>query len=933
MTFKNIILGIVFILMVNVVLAADLRPEIRITFNEVVDSDTIKVNLTNQSGSIFALELVLPSDNPSFVYRPVDSLSEGFYTVRARAKDTEGTPGPVIELGFLVWIPPVDITLINPSFGVSPNATFDLVIETDKTAECKYSKVSFNSMSSTFDRVEGNRHTKEDYNSGGDLYVGCNDSDGKIANKKFVLSIDGELPQLSLTANEVTEFTGTGEFSTTLVATVNKDSVCKYYKDDGTVDYEDMLEFPNYNEIYIYSYKTRHEQLLTQDILTDGEVNTFYGMCMGKSGILSSMVQIGINVDTSKAPEFYIHNPKRYIQDTTPLFNVTSNRASTCGLYKGPVSNSNLVGSMSGNNLIHKLVISPLTVGTYTYYIQCIFDVDEEDQPNPKSVTFTIDHTSPNMTYVNMMSPIENVTDKTYDDDELCAEWKGEDSESGISLYAYYAYWDKSSDQLIKKGTKSPAGDDEYCVSLELNDSQRYYFKVSAQNGVGLWSDNKTSSSILVDVSLAPARCNNNRKDGVETDKDCGGPTCDGCGNGQNCFLNRDCDNNYCNSSNKCATPRCDDGVGNGGETDVDCGGGCKDCEVGKFCNKDSDCKTDNCDASTGKCTDVSDTCENNKFDSDETDIDCGGDCPGCGVGESCVSDSDCTPAAECKSLICELRPVDSDGDGINDDTDNCPNTANSDQADVDSDGEGDACDLDSDNDGLPDSFEQNYFDCVTCANPDDDPDKDGLSNLDEYTYNTNPTKKDTDGDGYTDKEEIDRGSDPLDPGSKPSGNFWKYFLLFLLLVILGAGGYYGYKWFKEKKNPFVKKPAMAKRGPMGRMPSGMRPMGKMPIRSPVIRRGMPRRPPLLRKIIPIKKPIKKVIPIKKLVPVKKEIIKKVIVKPVKKKEEGDVFKRLAHIAKTERAGQVKKKMKALNLTDKELKEKITKLKKEIKAR
>jgi len=231
----------------------------------------------------------------------------------------------------------------------------------------------------------------------------------------------------------------------------------------------------------------------------------------------------------------------------------------------------------------------------------------------------------------------------------------------------------------------------------------------------------------------------------------------------------------------------------------------------------------------------------------------------------------------------------------------------------------------------LPDSFEQNYFDCVTCANPDDDPDKDGLSNLDEYTYNTNPTKKDTDGDGYSDKEEIDNGSDPLDPGSKPIGNFWKYFFLFFLLVILGAGGYYGYKWFKEKKNPFVKKPSMAKRPPIRRMPPGKLPMRRMPLRRPpLVRKGMPRIRLLPRKIIPVKKAIKPV-RVKKIIPVKKEV-KKVIVKPVEKKE-GDVFKRLSNIAKTERAGQVKKSMKALNLTDKELKEKISKLKKEIKAR
>ena len=56
---------------------------------------------------------------------------------------------------------------------------------------------------------------------------------------------------------------------------------------------------------------------------------------------------------------------------------------------------------------------------------------------------------------------------------------------------------------------------------------------------------------------------------------------------------------------------------------------------------------------------------------------------------------------------VCDLQPdppVDTDGDGVADDTDNCLNDANSDQVDVDGDGEGDACDTtaaDYDGDGV----------------------------------------------------------------------------------------------------------------------------------------------------------------------------------------------------------------------------------------
>lgn len=51
---------------------------------------------------------------------------------------------------------------------------------------------------------------------------------------------------------------------------------------------------------------------------------------------------------------------------------------------------------------------------------------------------------------------------------------------------------------------------------------------------------------------------------------------------------------------------------------------------------------------------------------------------------------------------------LDADGDGVADDDDNCPNTANSGQENTDLDSEGDACDSDDDNDGITDNFPDN---------------------------------------------------------------------------------------------------------------------------------------------------------------------------------------------------------------------------------
>ena len=73
----------------------------------------------------------------------------------------------------------------------------------------------------------------------------------------------------------------------------------------------------------------------------------------------------------------------------------------------------------------------------------------------------------------------------------------------------------------------------------------------------------------------------------------------------------------------------------------------------------------------------------------------------------------------------------------------------------------------DLDCDGMPGEYENLY--ALDDGNPEDaalELDNDGLINLDEAWYHTNPHLWDTDGDGYSDGEEVAQGSDPLDPNS-----------------------------------------------------------------------------------------------------------------------------------------------------------------------
>lgn len=72
---------------------------------------------------------------------------------------------------------------------------------------------------------------------------------------------------------------------------------------------------------------------------------------------------------------------------------------------------------------------------------------------------------------------------------------------------------------------------------------------------------------------------------------------------------------------------------------------------------------------------------------------------------------------------------------------------------------QGDPSGQDSDKDGLPDAWEFKWeldmYNATGDNGPDGDPDRDGLYNNQEYEHHTDPHRKDTDGDGYSDLEDF----------------------------------------------------------------------------------------------------------------------------------------------------------------------------------
>lgn len=183
-------------------------------------------------------------------------------------------------------------------------------------------------------------------------------------------------------------------------------------------------------------------------------------------------------------------------------------------------------------------------------------------------------------------------------------------------------------------------------------------------------------------MTCMPSTCTSAKKDGDETDVDCGGSCPAKCATGKVCKTAVDCASEICSTSLKCVASLCENGALDrilpdlvkypkaqyfhntpGYESSVDCGTTCAPCADGKACFTADNplyigdsgcaggyCKPDSAGSATGKCATFS--CKDGVKNGNEYDVDCGGTstCPACGLDKACSSTSACLAGLICYS-------------------------------------------------------------------------------------------------------------------------------------------------------------------------------------------------------------------------------------------------------------------------------------------
>jgi len=200
---NTFILLTTFLLIITTVYATVNNPKPTITVTTDESSTVVSYSLTNSTGDELSIEpIYTSSDKKEFRFRPQQNLLDGDYSFTITLKDEFDNINQE-SIDFTIELGTLDIQIAQPKDGYTSTRTFDLIVQTDRAAYCKYDHYAFSFENMReFDQSGNVQHIKYSYTLDlpykYNLKVKCQDSfKDEIVSKDFTFYFDDTPPTIT----------------------------------------------------------------------------------------------------------------------------------------------------------------------------------------------------------------------------------------------------------------------------------------------------------------------------------------------------------------------------------------------------------------------------------------------------------------------------------------------------------------------------------------------------------------------------------------------------------------------------------------------------------------------------------------------------------------------------------------------------------------